>query len=139
MAARASGAGRPTVTVVPPGAVAANAVSKARGCPAASMTTRRAEPGGGELVGEHGLLGAEGAGGRELVGAGVDGDHRVTERPRHQQRGHPDAAEADDHHGVAGGRPRGVQHGAPAGEHRAAEKRGDLGGDVGRYRHDGAS
>ena len=39
MLARASGAGRPTVTVRPPGAVTATAVSNARTLPAASTTT----------------------------------------------------------------------------------------------------
>ena len=41
---RASGAGNPTVTVVPPGAVAATAVSKARAFPAASTTMSARTP-----------------------------------------------------------------------------------------------
>lgn len=44
MLARASGDGSPTVTRVPPAAVAVRAVSNARGWPAASMTTGAVMP-----------------------------------------------------------------------------------------------
>jgi hypothetical protein len=73
------------------------------------------------------VAGAELARQRELALVEIDGDDsRRAGRDRAQQRGEPDAAEADHGNAGAGADPRGVGDRADAGEHRAAEQ-GRLG------------
>ena len=100
----ASGAGSPTVTVVPPTAVAENAVSKARACPTHSMTI--GAPGPRAVRGVH-LGGAEFFRSNEFVRIRIDADHtRSLDRQCRDESGHADSAQTDDHDLVVGsGRP----------------------------------
>ena len=73
----------------------------------------------------------------ELVLREVDGDHpRGTAGDGAEQGREPDAAEPDHRDRLAGLDPRRVHGGADAGQHGAAEERGDLGGHVGIHLHD---
>ena len=55
---------------------------------------------------------------------------------RGHHRGHPDAAEANDGHRLPGLRLADIEHRTAAGQHRAAQQRGDRRGNVTIDRHD---
>ena len=63
----------------------------------------------------------------QLVVVDVSGDHlRRAAGDRPQHAGQADAAESDDEHGLAEPQARGMNEGPDAGEHGAAEHRGDV-------------
>src|SRR5690606_32600023 len=84
-----------------------------------------ADLGGGLLDGRGGVGGAEDGGLLPLPLDGVDGDDVAGARHgRPLHRVHADAAEADHHDRLAGLHVGGVDGGAPAGGHAAADQRG---------------
>src|SRR5699024_3103851 len=129
----ASGAGSPTVTVVPPTAVASKAVSKARGWPTHSMTTgalRSPSRSGVKTSAAPSSFARTGLSGFASPPVRVQlraaaGDAGAHERQRRDQRGPADSAEADDHHLIARVGTARVAPRSPAGEHGAAEHRSD--------------
>ena len=88
------------------------------------------------VAGEHGVGGAQLPGQVELVGDAIDGHQRARPgQPRAQQRRQAHAAQAEHRHALAGVDVGRVDHGAHAGQHRAAEQRGDLEGQAVGHLH----
>ena len=80
---------------------------------------------------------AEGLGELELLLVEVDGDDRIGLEDRGgADRRQTDAADAEDRNGLAGPHLCGVQHGAGAGQHRAADDAADIARMLLRDRHD---
>ena len=128
---RASGDGKPTVIVLPPGAVARTADLECARVARGLDDDGRPDTGFLELRGGVDGRRAEFACGLQLLGDGVDADHLAgTPGDRRQDRGHPHSTEPDDHHGLAGLRIARVEDGTAAGEDGASEHGRHIGGDV---------
>src|SRR4051794_26309860 len=121
------GAGRPTVTVVPPTPVTAIAVSNARELPAASMTTSALTPAASASAGPYtSAAPSSRARSRFPATASIPITFPWPSDTRGDERGHADSAEPDDDDGVAVPGLPGVDHCPTPGEHGAAEHRRNL-------------
>ena len=128
------------MTVVPPGEVAAKAVSNARGISRALDHEPGLDPGVEDLLRGVCLVGAEAAGVIEFLLQRVHGDDpRDSLRDGGDERRHAHPAEADDHDAVLRAGPGRVEHRAAAGQHGAAQDCRNVRGDVVVHRHGGSA
>ena len=123
----AVGAGSPTVTVVPPTSVSATAVSNARAFPAASTTTVARTPAASASAGPYtSEAPSSSAWSRFPATASTPMTLPSPRETAVMQGGHPDPAEPDHEDGVPLPRLSGVDHGAAAGQHGAAQDGRDV-------------